>query len=76
MNGHSVKVRLSDDDHERLLAIVEGRDKATVSGLVRVAMRIGLDAIERRPKILDGHELDTRGGVRPGAGPKPRTAKR
>lgn len=75
MNGKHTKVRLSDEDVARLTAIVEATEGATLSGVLRAAMRIGLDRIERKPSILDRHELDTRGGAREGAGRKPSKAK-
>ncbi|MEZ4444555.1 MAG: hypothetical protein R3B72_36105 [Polyangiaceae bacterium] len=75
MNGKHTKVRLSDDDLVRLAAVVEATEGATLSGVLRAAMRIGLDRIERKPSILDAHELDTRGGAREGAGRKPSKAK-
>lgn len=76
MNGKNIRVRVSDDDVARLERIAAQRDKSTMGGLVRAAMRIGLDAIERKPSLLDQHDLDTRGGARPGAGAKPRKDKK
>lgn len=76
MNGKTITLRLSTEDVERLHALVEEYEGATVSGLVRAAMRIGLDEIEADPDVLDEVPLDTRGGAREGAGRKPSKRKR
>lgn len=70
MSTTVMNVRVSDDDVARLDSILADLDGATRGGLLRELVRIGLDAVERKPKILDGRDLDARGGAREGAGRK------
>ena len=48
-----IAVRLSEGDHERLLAL---STRIPMSAVARAALLVGLEAIERQPGILIGEK--------------------
>lgn len=70
---HMLALRLTPTDVERLDAIVAtSPGLLTRHSLARAAMRVGLEAIARDPKVLFSQPIPKRGGARPKAGRKPK----
>lgn len=63
---HMLALRVTATDLERLDAIVAtSPGLLTRHSLARAAMRVGLDAIARDPKVLFSQPIPKRGGARP-----------
>jgi hypothetical protein len=55
-------VRLGTEDMARLDALAERMPIATKHGIARIAIRLGLDAIEANPMVLLGEKPKTKRG--------------
>ncbi len=60
----TLALRVADADMDRLEAVAARFPIVTPRALARVALRIGLDAIERDPKLLLTTPIPQRGGAR------------
>lgn len=54
--SRQVAIRLSEEDMDRLEALVERIPIATRNAIARAALRIGLDALEKDPAQLLGEK--------------------
>lgn len=59
-----LSVRLSDEDVARLSALSERMPVFTPTTIARIAMRLGLAALERDPSLALSQPIERRGGAR------------
>ena len=62
----ALTIRLTETDLSRLSAVADNDDREwlTRTAVLKAAMRIGLDAIEKRPALFRKQAIEQRGGPR------------